>query len=167
RADTEQSSDHESLVSAAAVPRQFTVSATRLLESDQPAPLTISTPDAGMDAVVAISGLTPGSKLSAGKPMVPNAWLLSVAELNDASVTPPRGFVGVMNLVLEFRLANNAVVDRKYLQLEWSRDGSAAPPKPAALGGDADDNNASMIKKGADFAARRDIAAARLIFRRA
>ena len=167
RTDTEQSSSHESVISAAAVPLPFTVSATRLQESDQPVQLTISAADVGTDAVVAISGLAPGSILSAGKPMAPNAWLLSAAEFNAASVTPPRGFVGVMNLVLEFRLANNTVVDRKYLQLEWSRNGSAAPPKPAALGGDADDNNALMIKKGADFAARRDIAAARLIFRRA
>jgi len=166
RAGTEQFSDRGSPVSAAVEPLQFTVSAARLWESDQPAQLTISVADAGMDAVVAISGLAPGSVLSAGTPMMPDAWLLSAAEFNDASVIPPRGFVGVMSLVVEFRLANNAAVDRQYLQLEWSPNGSVAPPKPAALGGDADDN-ASMMKKGADSVARRDIAAARLFFQHA
>lgn len=66
---------------------------------------------------------------------------------------------------IEASRPNNVVVDRKNLQLEGSGSGAVGTPKSAPLGGDADDN-ASMMRKGADFIARRDIAAARLIFQR-
>jgi TPR repeat protein len=166
RGETPRLTDQDSPASEAAVPPQFTISAARSREGDQPAQLIISAADARKDGVAVISGLAPGSVLSAGKPMAQNAWLLSAVEFNDASITPPRGFVGVMSLVVEFRLANNALIDRKNLQLEWSRNGALVTPKSALFGGDADDI-ASMIRKGADFMARRDIAVARLIFQRA
>ena len=57
------------------------------------------------------------------------------------------------------------VVDRKNLQLDWSSNGAVPPPKPAPLEGNSGDNT-SMMKKGADSMARRDIAVARLIFQR-
>jgi hypothetical protein len=47
-------------------------------------------------------------------------WRVSVEELAGAGITPPRGFVGAIDLVLELRLADNTLADRKSLRVEWS-----------------------------------------------
>ena len=84
---------------APALPRQLTVNATRLRQADEPARLTISAAEAGANVAVVIGGLAPGSALSAGTPAGPSTWRLSTENFKDAAVTPPRGFVGVMDPV--------------------------------------------------------------------
>jgi hypothetical protein len=44
-------------------------------------------------------------------------WLLSASELSDAAVRPPRGFVGVIDLAVELRLAPDTVAERLSLRL--------------------------------------------------
>ncbi|HLK79909.1 MAG TPA: hypothetical protein VKT99_00185 [Xanthobacteraceae bacterium] len=149
-----------------AVSRQLTVGAVRPLQPDEPARLAVSAADAGPDASVVIGGLAPGSTLSPGARVGPNAWRLSVEELSGAVIAPPRGFVGAMTLTLELRLGDNTVADRKNLQLEWSvRNVRAAAEAPSPQH-DADEI-ALMIKRGADLMASRDFAAARLMYQRA
>ena len=146
-------------------PPQLTVNAGRLRQANEPARLTISAVDAGTDAAVVISGLAPGSTLSAGKPMGGDAWRLSSTEFNDAAITPPAGFVGAMKLTFELRRANDTVADRKSLQLEWSGNRVAAPAN--ALPSGSSPEIALMVKNGAALMANEDIAAARLMFQRA
>jgi len=109
-----------------ALPR-LTINAVRLRQADEPARLTLSTADASANAAAVIGGLAPGSALSAGTPTGPNTWRLPAEDFNDAAVILPRRFVGVMNLTLESHLADNTVVDRKVLQLEWSSGIVVAP----------------------------------------
>jgi TPR repeat protein len=112
---------------------------------------------------VTIDGLAPGSALSAGTGAGPNTWRLSVAELAGATITPPRGFVGTMDLTLELHLADNAVADRKRLQLEWSGKTALAPAKsqPRRI---AASEIALMMKNGTQFMANGNVGAARMMF---
>ena len=107
------------------VPR-LTVAAAGLWRADEPAPLGISYADAGSNVSVLIDGLAPGSTLWAGMPASPTAWRLASKDLNSAVIWPPRGFVGIMSLTLELRLADDTVADRKGLQLEWGDERTAA-----------------------------------------
>jgi hypothetical protein len=105
-------------------------------------PLTISAGDFGSDRNVVIGGLAPGSTLSADAPAGPNMWRLSTEVLGDVVLAPPRGLVRAMDLSLELRVVDQAIIDRKALQLEWT----FAPSKSQHFGA-AD--IAPMMKKGA------------------
>jgi hypothetical protein len=139
---------------------RLTVEAARLWRADEPAPLTISYADAGSNVSVLIDGLSPGSTLWAGIPASPTAWRLASKDLNSAVIWPPHGFVGIMTLTLELRLADDAVADRKSLQLEWYgvRDGAiGASAAPAQGHLDAPDLAVSM-KRGVALEASRNMA---------
>ncbi len=105
-----------------------------------------------------IGGLVPGSTLSAGKQVGPGTWRLPVAELAGAAITPPRGFIGAVDLMLELRLADNSVADRKSLRLEWL--GVAAKSQPRRL--DASEI-AQMVKTGTEYMANGSVGAARMM----
>jgi TPR repeat protein len=98
-------------------------------------------------------------------------WRLSVGELADATVTPPRGFAGIMDLTLELRLADGSVTDRRGLKLEWVGRGGLAinsAPGSRALARQHDAAEiAQMVKRGAELMANGDVAAARLMYQRA
>jgi hypothetical protein len=117
-------------------------------------------------AVLLIGGLAPGSTLSVGRSIGGNWWRLSAAEAEKAILTPPRGFVGIVALTIELRRPDDTVADRKSMRLEW-----AAPktvPEPAVAGRQLDaDEIASLLKRGEQFVAKGDLAAARSLFERA
>jgi hypothetical protein len=71
---------------------------------------------------------------------------------------------GAMDLSPELRLADQATVDRKSLQLEWSAKDALAPAKSQQSGA-AD--IALLMEKGAAFIAHGDVSAARVMFQRA
>jgi|GEM_PF-1891173 TPR repeat protein len=149
--------------SGRAVSRQLTVDAVRLRQADEPARLSISAADAGANVAVVIDGLAPGSALSAGMQAGPNTWRLSTEDFNDAAITPPRGFVGIMDLTVELRLTDNTVVDRKGLQLEWLGKSALAPAKSQPRRIEAAEI-ALMVKNGTEFMANGNIGAARMMF---
>jgi TPR repeat protein len=144
--------------------QQLTVGPAPSQQTDEAAQLAISAADAEANAAVVISGLAPGSTVSAGREVAPSTWRVPVEDLPGASVTPPRAFVGTMDLIVELRLADNSVVDRKSLQLEWLGRSIAARPQPRQH--DAAEI-AQMVKKGAELMANGDVAAARLMYQRA
>jgi hypothetical protein len=144
--------------------RQLTVGTVPAQQPDEAARLAISAGDVGANAAVVISGLAPGSTLSAGREMAPNAWRVSVDELPGLSITPPRSFVGSMDLNVELRLGDNSVADRKGLQLEWL--GRSPAVRLQSRQHDAAEI-AQMVKKGAELIANGDVAAARLMYQRA
>jgi TPR repeat protein len=115
---------------------------------------------------VEVGGLAPGSALSAGTQIGPDTWRLSVEELAGAAVTPPRGFVGMMDLTLELHLADKIVADRKGLQLEWSDKSASAPAISRPQQRNASEI-ALMMKSGAEFLVNGDISAARVLYQRA
>jgi hypothetical protein len=144
--------------------RQLTIKAARLWQVDAPARLIVSAADAPADVDVLISGLATGTVLSLGKPTGPNGWRLSAKDLNSVMILPPRGFVGVMDLILELRLANDSMVDRKGLLLEWSHNSAVAtaafPPRQLEAA-----EIELMVKSGLDLMGNGNIAAARMMFR--
>jgi TPR repeat protein len=166
KAISRQSDEKTVRASPPAMSAQLTVKAVLPQKADEPARLAISAVDAGANAAVVIDGLAPGSTLSSGAQAGPNAWRLSVEELAGAAVTPPRGFVGPMDLTLELRLADNAVVDRKNLHLEWLGKTTLAPAKSQPRQHDAAEITL-MMKNGAELMSNGDIAAARMMYRRA
>jgi TPR repeat protein len=157
-----QSDEQKSSDSARAASPRLTVNAGRPQQADETAKLTVSAADAGADAAMVIGGLAPGSTLSTGTQVGPNTWRLSVEELTNVVITPPRGFVGAMDLTLELRLADNTAADRKSVQLEWSGNGARAPVKsqPRRL---ATSEIALMVKNGAEYMANGNIGAARMM----
>jgi hypothetical protein len=143
--------------------RQLTIKAARLWQVDAPARLIVSATDAPADVDVVIIGLAPGSVLSLGKADGPNRWRLSAKDLSSVMIFPPRGFVGVMDLILELRLANDSMVDRKGLLLEWSHNSALAtavfPPRQIEA-----PEIELMVKSGLEFMGNGNIAAARMMF---
>jgi hypothetical protein len=143
--------------------RQLTIKAARLWQVDAPARLIVSATDAPADVDVVMIGLTTGSVLSLGKPAGPNRWRLSAKDLNSVMILPPRGFVGVMDLILELRLGNDSVVDRKGLLLEWSHNSALAtslfPPRQIEAA-----EIELMVKSGLEFLGNGNIAGARMMF---
>jgi hypothetical protein len=143
--------------------RQLTIKAARLWQVDAPARLIVSATDAPADVDVLIGGLATGTVLSLGKPEGPNRWRLSAKDLNSVMILPPRGFVGVMDLILELRLANDSMVDRKGLLLEWSHNSALAtavfPPRQIEAA-----EIELMVKSGLEFMGNGNVAAARMMF---
>jgi hypothetical protein len=153
---------------ASSLPRsgRITVGAMPPRQSGQTARLTVSVANAGPDAAVVIGGLPPGSALSTGRQVGPNAWRLSIEDLATAAVTPPRGFTGSFDLTLELHRADGTVADRTSLHLDWSGNAasavnSAAKPPPRRL--DAGEI-AAMVKSGTEHMANGSIGAARMMF---
>jgi hypothetical protein len=90
-------------------------------------PMKMSLSGAPGGATLVIGGLAAGSTLNVGHASGANGWQLMAAELSDARIRPPQGYVGVMQLGLELRHSDDSVADRKALRLEW-----VAPPAPVA-----------------------------------
>jgi TPR repeat protein len=146
--------------------RQLTIKAARLWQVDAAARLIASPVDGNWDIDVVISGLASGSAVSVGTPAGPKGWRLPVSDLNRAAITPPRGFVGTMDLIMELRLANDTVVDRKGVLLEWSHNSmlAIAPFPPRQL--EAAEIKV-MVRTGLEYMANGKVGAARLMFQSA
>jgi hypothetical protein len=154
------------LAATPVAPPQLLVSAERVRQADQPARVAISARGVGANVSVVIAGLMPGSAVSAGAPAGPDSWRLRTADLHDATVTPPRGFVGVMDLTLELRLADGTVLDRTGLQLEWLGNSNLAASELPQRHLDAAEI-ALLLKNGSVLMGNGDVVAARLMFQRA
>src|SRR5262249_20819111 len=87
--------------------------------ADTDLPLGVSVAGDGAGTAVEINGLAPGTVLSAGRALGAQAWRLPFAELAGVRVRPPSGFGGVMSLIIELRRADDSVIERRSLRLEW------------------------------------------------
>jgi TPR repeat protein len=144
-----------------------------------------------------LSGLPAGSTISAGLPFGADNWLLSASELSNATIRPPRGFVGAIDLAVELRLADDTVADHLSLSLTWvetpkttttiAAAQTTAVAAPAGTG--STDNRpretpnsqatnvplrrldreeiADLLKRGEEFVAAGNLGPARLALRRA
>jgi hypothetical protein len=143
--------------------RQLTIKAARLWQVNAAARVIVSPIDSAWDVDVVISGLAPGSAVSIGTTAGSNRWRLPLKDLNRAAITPPQGFVGIMDLIMELHLANDTVIDRKGVLLEWSHNSRLAtasfPPRQL----DAAEIKL-MVKSGLEFMANGNIGGARLMF---
>jgi branched-chain amino acid transport system substrate-binding protein len=107
------------------------------LTADAASVLGVSLSGASDDAEVVISGLAPGSTVSIGRSIGPDAWLVLASDIKNAMIAPPRGFVGAMDVALDLRLPDGRVFDRKISHLEWAGPAmpQVQPTSPSVLGG--------------------------------
>jgi hypothetical protein len=86
---------------------------------DNPIPISISLINAAADDFVVLSGLPPGAAMTNGRRLATGAWQLSAPELATAAVRAEKGFAGGAVITVELRRADQTIVDRQDLQLEW------------------------------------------------
>jgi hypothetical protein len=106
--------------------------------ADNPIPISISLINAAADDVVFLSGLPSGSTVTNGRPSASGGWQLLARALADAAVRPAQGFVGGADITVELRHADQSIIDRQELHLEWAGPAprattDVAPPVTAGL----------------------------------
>ncbi len=126
-------------------------------------PIGVTIQGAGDGVVALISGLLAGTQLSKGSQFGVNGWHVPATDLASTLVLPPHGFVGTMDLAVDLRLADNRSADRRSVRLDWTSTTSEATA-PRQLD---PEEIATLRKRGEEFLATGDIAAARLMFLRA
>ena len=102
------------------------VQSSRLM-AGEPAPLGVAVEGRAEDAVVIITGLMPGMKLSTGSAFGGDAWQLPATDLHYARIAPPDDFVGSAAIVVELRSSDDRLIDRQVIQLEWTIAVSTTP----------------------------------------
>jgi hypothetical protein len=150
---------------------RLVVQETRLTMGE-PAPLGITLQGRADGAIVLITGLVPGMTLSMGGAVGADAWQVPATDLAKTWIVPPMNFAGVVALVAELRLPDDTVADRRSLYLEAvAAVAPAAPVAPArrapAQRQTNPDEIAILLKRGEDFLAIGDVAAARVVLQRA
>jgi hypothetical protein len=186
RADTAAQVERPAAVSEkppSSSPPRLTSLDAATLEINQAVSLNMSLLGTADGACVLIKGLLSGSVVSGGRPLGEGAWQVDLARIEDVKVRPPRGFVGPMDLVLELRLADDTIVNRRSVRLEWvapNRESALAPAdtqNSTAKVGPSDPGSpmrpgqrqavASLLARGKELLRNRDFSSARLILRRA
>jgi hypothetical protein len=134
------------------------------------APLGVALSTASSGAMVVIDGLAAGSTLNVGRSAGSSGWRLMASDLPNALIRPPQGFVGAMDLAMALHLADDSLADRKMVRLEWAAPAAVATQamKPGFVFRNLDhDEIDALVKRGEDFIASGDLAAARLVLQRA
>ena len=120
-----------------------------------------------------VAGLVQGARLSAGFALSVDKWGLFATDLKNVMVQPPPTFVGAMNLTVELFIADAAPVDRQILHFEWMNGEvpeakmPEAQPKSEAIDKLPSEQIAQLLKRGNDLISSGDLAAARLVLKRA
>jgi hypothetical protein len=153
-----------------------TASATRLVVTDAPGGLHVdeattlglAVDGAAGGAQLVIGGITAGSVFSGGRSIGPTAWSLPASQIETATLTPPRGFAGAMDVAVTLMLTNGSLSDRKVVHLEWLPEASAFQPPAAAVSRRLDPGElTALVARGNALVATGDLAGARLLYRRA
>jgi hypothetical protein len=141
-------------------------------------PLGISLDGGAGGEFALLNGLVAGTRISAGSPSGTNGWRVAARDLTQALAYAPKDFVGVMEATIDLRAANDVLVDSRFVRLEWlqkqvdesrraprlDRNDSAPLAAPPPL--DAEEL-ATLMRRGQEYLTTGDIAAARLVLRRA
>jgi hypothetical protein len=149
--------------------------------ANEPLPLGISLTGAVGGEFALLTGLAVGTRFSMGSPTGNDGWRLPAGDLTRAFAIAPQNFVGVMHASVDLRAGNDTLIDSQVMRLEWMPkqiDIAARPPprdsdtvKPAAAAAPAPpldpEELAILVRRGQDFIKTGDLAAARLVLRRA
>jgi hypothetical protein len=163
-----------------AAPPQLAGQASRAIRG-QPLPLGLTLEGKPNGAEIVLSGLAAGMTLSAGKPVGLSDWRLPAVDsiLRNAWIVPPDGFVGTAHLVAELRLVDGSIAHRLAIHPEWVAPWTVAaapqqvkmPPPGAATPAGVPkvdrEQTAILVQRGKEFIRNGDLAAARLVLRRA
>jgi hypothetical protein len=167
-----------------AEPARVASTETRRATVNEPVPLGVTVTGGSDDSAVLISGLAVGARLSAGQEIGSGTWRVRLTDIGQARVIPPTDFIGVMNITAALVGVDAKVIDKGLLRIDWARPAAAAPalersapsrdaspaggppPPPELLTLDRGEID-GLLKRGRDFLENGDIAAARLVLRRA
>lgn len=143
---------------------------------DEPLPLGVALHGRADDNYFMLVDVSADTELSAGKRININTWRLSIDELAKTLVVPPRGYSGPMDIVVDLRRsADNTMIGRRVLSMNWIAPKETAPPPPAAVPArnelparqlDAEEI-AGLLKRGEQLVVTGDLAGARLLLQRA
>jgi hypothetical protein len=137
------------------------------LRSDEAAPIGLAVDGAADGAQLLIGGFATGSLFSVGKSIGQNAWRVPASQIEAATIMPPRGFVGSMNMAVALMLANGSLADRGALRLDWLPPASALGPS-GTLSRRIDARQLdALLARGNVLEVTGDLAGARLVFQRA
>ena len=156
-----------SLAAKSSTARLIIAVAPRVLHSDETVPIGLAFDGAAEGAQLLIGGFATGSLFSVGQSIGHDAWRVPASQIKAAAITPPRGFVGSMDMAVTLMLADGSLADRRALRLEWP-----SPASAALLSGivsrriDATQLDA-LLARGNALEATGDLAGARLVFQRA
>lgn len=146
----------------------------------EPAPIGARIQGSTEGVAVFVSGLVSGTTLSMGRPVGTNGWWLPASDLPSTWVLPPQGFAGAMEVIVELRLADDAIADRKPVRLEWqppvqvpvtevrtAPQGAAAPASRPTAPTMAREDIEVLMQTGENLLSAGDIAGARVLLQRA
>jgi hypothetical protein len=117
-------------------------------------------------AVLELSGLPSGWKLSSGRSFGADGWRLPVADLTDTVIWSPQDFVGTLELAVELRLADDTLVDRHVVRREWAQRDAPTKVSIEPPLGDDPAQISELCRRGEELLSTGDIAAARLLLER-
>jgi hypothetical protein len=161
---------------APASPARLVVERRRAF-ANEPLPLGLALSGASGGEFVLLKGLAAGTSLSAGIPEGARNWRVPARDIASVFAYAPKDYVGTMDAAIDLR-AGDRLVDSQTIRLEWIEKAlarsaaakfvpgqsvlSASPPlrlEPQEL--------AILLERGQELLRNGDIAAARLVLRRA
>jgi hypothetical protein len=143
--------------------------------ANEPVALGVSVAPAIGFGSILVSGLTPGTRLSAGTPVTSASWELPLDNIGGVRVYAPPNFVGVMNTVIDLLAPTKKVIDRRAERLEWIAKADSLQPRKetgpegarGAVTKPIDPHDAvALMERGRELLKNGDIALAQLAFRR-
>jgi hypothetical protein len=138
------------------VARLVVTAAPGALQLDEGSTLGLGIDGAADGAQLVIGGYAAGSVFSVGQSIGENTWSFPASRIENATLIPRRGFVGVMDVTITLMLANGVVADRRTVRLEWLFSRQISPGEISAL-----------LARGNALVATGDLSAARLVYQRA
>jgi hypothetical protein len=135
-----------------------------VLRADEPASLGLTINGALDGTQLLICGFAANSVFSAGRSVDESTWTIPAPMIADATIIPPHGFTGPMDLVVTLVNGDKGLVDRKTVYLQWLPRQAAsqvpAPPRRDFA------NHDSLLSYGVHLKAVGNLTDARQIFGR-
>jgi hypothetical protein len=113
-------------------------------------PLGIEISGEAVDLVVEISGLPSGTTITSGRDLGGGEWRIFATDVGNATIHPPAGFSGTLDLGIELRHIDDTVVDRGSLRLEWLHKPTTAPEPIVSAGAAGPESSALAAAAPAD-----------------
>ena len=148
-------------------PHLIVAAAPRTLRSGEAAALGLAVDGVADGAQLVIGGLATGSRFSVGQSIGQSAWRVPASQIEAATIMPPRGFVGYMDIVVTLTLTNGELAGQESLRLEWLPPKSALRPAGSVTHLIDGKQLEALFAHGYALKAIGDLAGARLVFRRA
>jgi hypothetical protein len=137
-----------------------------VLHANEPASLGLRIDGAPEGAQLLICGFAAKSTISAGHSADEQTWALPASDVADATLNPPPGFVGVMQLDLVLLRADRTVADRKTRQMQWQLPDAVATSSPLVKKPGTEAEIERQLEEAKNLEAAGNLSLARSIFLR-